>query len=49
MSTEYEAIYKMLTDIKNLGASDELVKQVFTTVASLQSQNERMKEALERR
>ena len=49
MSAEYQAIYDMILDIKKLGASEELVIRVFTTVASLQSQNERMKEALERR
>ncbi len=53
MRTEYEAIWEMLIDIKNSGASDELVQQVFTTVASMQSRyenmkkhNKRMKEAL---
>ncbi len=47
MRTEYQKIYQMIIALQDLGASEEFIKDFFTTVASLQSQNERMKEALE--
>ncbi len=47
MRTQYQAIYDMILEIKDLGANEELINKFFITVATLQSHNERMERELE--